>query len=1023
MIAPVNRCRIGAREAGSDAGVRLNETALLLIAVLSGTSFPLLSAPGPGPQEEPVVALPRALNDSASEFVISFWSTGEGLPVNSIRELKETPDGYLWLGTHHGLVRFDGVRFETFFRTPTGLRYGTRVGPLEVDGQGRLWVAPDQVGLVCLERGMFSEVLTNGAVLRVRAECLCSDGADGILWVDADGGLGRVAAGEPGRAERVAGAASAGSQWMRDFEGRLWLASPRNLRLYEAENWREVAVPGSAPFVSAPRRAGGVWIAREARLRFVTADGSTRVVADFPWRGQSRVTCMLEDSRGRLWIGTESRGLFCYAAGQFTQVVPTASGIACLLEDGQDNLWAGTQGGGLVRLRQRHLFIQDLRSGLPNEFVRSLAQDQAGRVWMATKERGLGWWHNGAWHSLDRAEGWPRLDAYCVLPAKDGSVWISTVYRGLWRWADGRCSEVQLGPNAPREPPVDLMEDSQGRLWMVTDNTGLYCLKETNLTAYSTGEGLPSQLMRCVIEDQAGEIWAGDWSGGIARFREARWEVARQPSGFPDAVRSLVALDGALWIGTDAGGLLRFKDGKTARISAEQGLPGNCIMQLLPDGQGSLWGGTPYRLFRIALDQLNAVMDGRQPRVEAVTYGRGDGLPDVSFAVWHDPRCWRTTEGELWFATANGAIHFKPGDLQESNAPPQVILEQALLNGKPLTAAALQNLRPSPGRLEFQFTAPCLSAPERIRFRYQLTGVDDGWVDAGTARSATYASVAAGDHVFRVLASTPEGGWGSQPATVALAVHPYFWQTSWFLAAVTAAIAGGGVWIFRRATVRRLGRRLERLRQQHAVEQERARIAQDIHDELGANLTSIGLLADMGARHKGDPAALARDLGDISQTARASVAAMDAIVWALNPRNDSLDHFANYVAQFTRDFFRPTQLRTRLELPANLPAQPLTTETRHELFLLVKESFNNIVRHAEAAEVRLELACENGHLRLTVADDGKGLPSQPAGEGQDGLANLRERIGRLGGTLHVESQTGQGTRLDFTLPLDKLKVS
>jgi signal transduction histidine kinase len=223
------------------------------------------------------------------------------------------------------------------------------------------------------------------------------------------------------------------------------------------------------------------------------------------------------------------------------------------------------------------------------------------------------------------------------------------------------------------------------------------------------------------------------------------------------------------------------------------------------------------------------------------------------------------------------------------------------------------------------------------------------------------------------------------------------------------------------ATVRRLSRRLELVRQQHAMDRERARIAQDIHDELGANLTSIGLLADMGTRHKADPAALTRDLGQISQTARGSVAAMDAIVWALNPRNDSLDHFANYVAQFTRDFFRPTALRTRLELPANLPAQPLSTETRHQLFLLVKECFNNVVRHAAATEVRLELACAGGELRLSVADNGKGLPSDAGGQGRDGLLNLRERIERLGGTLRVESRPGEGTRLDFSLPLPGLR--
>lgn len=995
---------------------------MLLAGALGSAWVSLHGAPASSPQEDSAALLPRPPKSAASDFVVSSWSTGEGLPVNNIQAIQETLDGYLWLGTHHGLVRFDGARFETFLRSPTGQRYGARVGPLEVDGRGRLWLALDQVALMYLDSGRFVEVLTNGGILQARAESLCSDGTNSILWVDDEGRLGQVGTEPPNKASQLSGPAFGASRWVRDFGGQLWLASPWNLRLYEAGKWRNAAVPGGASMVVAPRRAGGLWVAREAKLRYVTAEGDAREVADFPWRGQSRVTCMWEDRHRRLWIGTVSQGLFCYTAGQFNQIVPMTSIVSCLLEDGQDNLWVGTHGGGLVRVRQRQFFVCDLSSGLRNEFVRSLAQDQAGRVWLVTTEGGLGWWQDGTWHALERANGWPRRDAFCVCPARDGGVWVSTPRRGLWRCSEGGAREQPLRANALKEPAVDLLEDRQGRLWMVTDSSGVYCLKGTNLTVYAAEQGLPGRFIRCVIEDPAGEIWAADWRGGIARFRGADWELVRQPSGHRDMVRSLIALEGVLWIGTDAGGLLRFKNGHTARITVDQGLPDNCIQQLLPDGQGFLWATTPYRLFRLRLDELNAVMDGRQETVQAMTYGRGDGLPETSFGDWHDPRCWRTREGELWFATANGAIHFDPRHLREGK-PPQVLLEQVLLDGKPVAAAALQELRPGRARLEFQFTAPCLSAPERIRFRYQLTGVDADWVEAGPARSATYGSIPAGNHVFRVVASTPEGQWGALPATVGLAVHPYFWQSSWFLAAVAAAVAGGGAWLFWRANVRRLARRVERLRQQHAVDQERARIAQDIHDELGANLTSIGLLADMGVRHQSDPPALMRDLDHISQTARTSVAAMDAIVWALNPRNDSLDHFANYVAQFTRDFFRPTQLRTRLELPANLPTQPLTTETRHQLFLLVKESFNNIARHSQATEVHLELACENSQLRLTIADDGKGLPDRAAGEGQDGLANLRERIERLGGTVQVTSEPGQGTRLDFRLPLANLKAN
>jgi signal transduction histidine kinase len=234
-----------------------------------------------------------------------------------------------------------------------------------------------------------------------------------------------------------------------------------------------------------------------------------------------------------------------------------------------------------------------------------------------------------------------------------------------------------------------------------------------------------------------------------------------------------------------------------------------------------------------------------------------------------------------------------------------------------------------------------------------------------------------------------------------------------------AGVTGAGAWLIRRATVRRLRRRVEELRRQHAMERERARIAQDIHDELGASLTSIGLLADMGARHKMDPASVAKDLSQISQTARESVAAMDAIVWAINPRNDSLDHFANYIAQFARDFFGPTQIRTRFDLPPDLPSHPLPAETRHELFLLVKESFNNIARHAQASEVQLHLSCDDSRLRLTISDNGKGLPAKNTSNTGNGIHNLHERVQRLGGKLHITSREGAGVRLDFNVPLQE----
>ncbi|MGZ4988182.1 MAG: triple tyrosine motif-containing protein, partial [Limisphaerales bacterium] len=541
---------------------------------------------------------------------------------------------------------------------------------------------------------------------------------------------------------------------------------------------------------------------------------------------------------------------------------------------------------------------------------------------------------------------------------------------------------------------------------------------EGKVIHHAAKQGLSNTHIRALAEDDAGDIWAGDWEGSLTRFHNGHWEVMKQASGHGDSIRCLVASDDGVWAGTSNGGLIRYRNGKTIRLSMDQGLPDFCIQQLVFDNRGRIWGGTSHELFQIPIGEVNKFAEGKRQKVDAITYGRSDGLPDVSFASLCDPKTCRGADGQLWFATASGALHFQPAALHES-APPMAFVDETLLDGKPASTLMLEHLRPNTAHLEFRFTAPCLTAPERVRFRYQLVGVDSDWVDSATARKVIYASIPPGAHTFRVMASSPEGVWNPKSASVTVVVHPFFWQMDWFIALSAAGIAGGIVWLVRRATVRRLRLRLDQLRQQQAIDRERARIAQDIHDELGANLTSIGLLADLGKRHKSDVGAVIHDLGQISETARESVAAMDAIVWALNPRNDSLDNFANYIAQFTRDFFRPTQLRTRLNLPTNLPDRPMTTEMRHQLFLLVKESFNNIVRHAEATEVNVELGCENGHLRLVIADDGKGMDKQAALAGQDGLMNLRDRIGRMGGTIEITNNNGHGTKLEFHVPITK----
>jgi signal transduction histidine kinase len=418
---------------------------------------------------------------------------------------------------------------------------------------------------------------------------------------------------------------------------------------------------------------------------------------------------------------------------------------------------------------------------------------------------------------------------------------------------------------------------------------------------------------------------------------------------------------------------------------------------------------------------LNEVADGRRDKVQAINYGRSDGLGAFQFTGGFQPAACRSRDGTYWFSSVKGVVAFRSSEIMQYLEPPKILLKEILWDNHPLNLGTTPRLPPESRQLEFHFTTPVLGAPDRVRFRFKLEGLDNTWVENSRLRSAVYSGLRPGNYVFRVAACNPDGIWNEPGISFAFSIAPHFWQTNWFVAGLASLVAGALAFALRYAAVRRLERRLLVVEKQHAVEKERARIAQDIHDELGANLTSIGWLADVGRKVQSQPEVVLENLNKISSTARQSLTAMDAIVWALSPRNDSLDHFANYVAHYAEDFFRPTKIRCRMDIPPNLADRPMSTEARHHLFLALKEALNNVVKHSQATEVLVRLYSNAEELCLSVEDNGKGLPPNAAVEGQDGLVNIRNRVEGLGGCLTIEAKSGQGLSLNLRLPWALLK--
>jgi signal transduction histidine kinase len=444
----------------------------------------------------------------------------------------------------------------------------------------------------------------------------------------------------------------------------------------------------------------------------------------------------------------------------------------------------------------------------------------------------------------------------------------------------------------------------------------------------------------------------------------------------------------------------------------------------------------------VAKAELNQFAEGRQTRIQCVAYGRSDGLPALECEGGCQPAGCRTRDGRLWFPTIRGLVVVDPADVSTNTAAPPVHIEEIIVDGKTTEAGDWQrkpaarmppnigslrsfprsghpSLEIGPGarRLEFHYTGLNFSAPEKLRFRHRLEGVDAEWVDTGGQREASYNQLAHGTYTFRVQACNREGVWNQAGDLLTFTVRPHFWQTGWFTGLFLVTFGGAVGWTVRYALRRRHQRQLKLVQQLHALERERTRIARDIHDDLGGSLTEIGYLGALAVRDSQSLAEAREQLGRIMDRTRELARRLDETVWAVNPKNDSLSHLATYLCHFAREFLEPTGIRCRLDVAPNLPEVTLTTEVRHSVFLVVKEALNNSVKHSAATELRLRLAVSDGEMTIEVSDNGRGFVAEARQEAGDGLRNMAARMEEIGGQFQLRSLPAQGTTVCLHLPL------
>lgn len=935
-----------------------------------------------------------------TQYHMSSWSQEQGLPSSTVLSTLQSPDGYLWIGTTAGLIRFDGVRF-TVPEQLKNLRGGAAIIlSLAMDRHGSIWMGTNGGGLLQFDGETLREFNTKEGLPSATVNAIHVD-PRGSLWVGTSRGLVRFNAGRldrPSVTEPVWSIcdASDGGLLVATFGRGVVHIGPGGITSL-------AGLPSRDARTVFHSKNGTEWVALPGHgLYYSSADGWTEVAPSD--KALLDVWSLVEDAEGKMWIGAGARGLFRWD-GKRLEALTEYTGqdnpyVLHLLADREGSLWVGSR-SGLNRLRNDKLTVFTTAEGLAENVLGPMLEVEPGRWLVGTQSAGAAFWDR----SGRRSTAIPALKNHRVFAMhreQAGRIWLGTD-RGIATIENDRIKIKPTYAMLPNSFVFSLADAGEGRQWIGT-MSGLCLYQSGKCQPFPLSEQIPKRSIFALHRDRKNALWLGYGEGALCRYDHKQVRCWGEQDGFDGAdVFDLEEdKDGAIWAASMVG-LARIQGDTVQWLHQKDGLPFDAVYGITVDRSGRWWLSSGEGLFQTTVAELRAALAVGGRPIYGRYFTRSDGMQSATPVAGIQPAGSLDVDGKLWFPTNRGAVFVNPEKIESNREPPSAVIEEVVVDSKIVSWGKPAAIPPGARNVEIHYTGLSLMVPERSQFEYQLEGYDNHWIAAGNRRIAFYTGLPPGQYTFRVRATNNDGLWGQVSAPLRLDQKPLPWQTMWFRA-LAFSVALGLVWLWNRRRLRVVEQRF------NAVLAERARIARDLHDTLLGDFTGFNMqLAALAMSPQAaiSPSAIENLVTQMEHSLRDARDAIQLLRSAEEDYND-FPEMLKTVCQSLADA-KAISLRFRVEGQM----LPISVASRECLYRVVVEAVRNAVRHSGAKCIQVQLTYSLDSIAAVVSDDGSGFDANAAVRTTSfGLKGMAERARALEAALLIKS-SAEGTSVDI----------